>query len=1083
MSGFRPQRAQAVDGEITYTGTNTNLTGDDVGAGPFNLGFTFNFYGSDFTQTYININGTINFSENYSRYNNVPLSTAQSGTDISNYSIYAFWDDLNTNPSGGSGNKPIYYGTVGTAPNRKFVSQWTNIYFHGTTVQMGTFQIILYEGSNEVQIQYRDLLGNASQPSRELGNSATIGIRKDNTHSNQYSHNTASITQGQAIRYTPSGANTYTVDTSADYDLIYLAPEGAPTSPTLVTPTDGSTGVTLTPSFEWLPVESATSYRVLISTVSNFSTTVVDQTTSGTSYTHGSNLNTSTQYYWRVQSINSNGSSLSPTRSFTTAAVSNTAPDVPTDVESAGLLNGASITSMTGQTISMELSDDDDDEQIRYRLQIATDAAFNSLVVDYRSSYGSAGPATYTFGQSGGTYLVGNSGTVLSDDEYYVRLRAEDDSAASSSWYGSGSVAFTLEQNIAPDAPSSLGGAELVDGSVSSEAQPNFTFTLSDDNGSNTVKYEIHIDDSADFASPVLQYSSALAAQGSRSFTVGQAVGSGVYSVGEAGQVLADGSYYWRVRAIDLVGDASSYTVAHGGEIAFVINSNVPSINGIEATALSASSVHISWETDEMSSSQVEYGLVTSYGFETSRIDLSPRVTEHEVLLSDLQTCARYFYRVKSVNNASTETVSSRNTFTTTGCSTSAVVGGSEATVALEGGSLEYAHDASTARLVIPASFASEGAHFQINILDTTTTPAPPATMGLAGGNIFNLVALTESGVYITEFNEPVTFSIIYPESMKEEFQASTLDVYKYNPDAESWEKKNCSNDLSTNTITCTLPSFSVYGVFGQAKEGATSGSSTEKRVSGKRSCDVSAVITSPDLFQIDAQSSAAILYFVPSSGGAKEYIIEYGTTSDANQHAVRFSHADTSGAVSYTIDHLAAQATWYFRVRGTNGCAFSAWSNTKSSFIGVRSNPASMEKAVVTEEVKEAEALPSNNADQTTQQTSYTVRVKVTQAEQPAKNVKVVLAQTQQEVVTDDEGYAIFEQVIGGLHRLQVVGQAYAAEKEVEISGDDPEFDVAINLVLHEDGISTRTWLSIVAVLLAGFSITLFMSRRKKGV
>jgi hypothetical protein len=37
-----PQSTQAVDGEITYAATNTNLIGDDVSAGPFNLGFTFN---------------------------------------------------------------------------------------------------------------------------------------------------------------------------------------------------------------------------------------------------------------------------------------------------------------------------------------------------------------------------------------------------------------------------------------------------------------------------------------------------------------------------------------------------------------------------------------------------------------------------------------------------------------------------------------------------------------------------------------------------------------------------------------------------------------------------------------------------------------------------------------------------------------------------------------------------------------------------------------------------------------------------------------------------------------------------------
>ena len=567
--------AHAVDGEVTYTGTNTNLTGDDIGAGPFQLGFTFDFYGTGFTSTYININGTINFSENYSRYNNVPLNTAKSGTNISDYSVYAFWDDLNTNASGQSGNKNIYYSTVGVAPNRMFVSQWTNIYFHGTTVQMGTFQIILYEGTNIVQIQYRDLLGNASQLNREKGNSATIGIRKNNSASIQYSHNTASITQEQAIRYTPNGSGGYTVDTDADYELVYLAPAGAPTSPTLVTPTDGTSGVTTAPTFEWLPVESATSYRILISTVSNFATTVADQTTASTSYTLGSSLSTSTQYYWRVQAINSNGSSLSPTRSFTTAAAANAAPNTPISLSSTSLLAGATSTSLTGVTLTATLSDDDASEQVRYRLQIASENTFSSLVIDYRSPFDDEGSFLYTFAESGGTYLVGSTATTLSPGNYYLRIRTEDDSAASSSWNTASGVAFVIGS-----APTNT---------PTPTAAPTATAT-----------------------------------------------------------------------------PTPTPTVAGS-----------PSITGVGAS-VSGSSVVITWTTDQETSSQVEYGLIPAYGFSTSETDVTPRVTSHTTTISELKSCARYFYRVKSKNSGDILSVSDRNTFNTPGCITSDVITGSE---------------------------------------------------------------------------------------------------------------------------------------------------------------------------------------------------------------------------------------------------------------------------------------------------------------------------------------------------------------------------------------------------------------------
>src|SRR6185436_19765104 len=69
-----------------------------------------------------------------------------------------------------------------------------------------------------------------------------------------------------------------------------------------------------------------------------------------------------------------------------------------------------------------------------------------------------------------------------------------------------------------------------------------------------------------------VDYTSALDAPGSASFTVGQAEDSGVYSSGDEGQTLSPGSYYWRVRSIDDHGIASDFIAANGGDIAFIEN-------------------------------------------------------------------------------------------------------------------------------------------------------------------------------------------------------------------------------------------------------------------------------------------------------------------------------------------------------------------------------------------------------------------------------------------------------------------------------------------------------------------------------
>lgn len=145
-------------------------------------------------------------------------------------------------------------------------------------------------------------------------------------------------------------------------------------------------------------------------------------------------------------------------------------------------------------------------------------------------------------------------------------------------------ASITVSSNELPNAPSSLGAASIINGSSSTNKQPSFSFALSDSDSADTLKYQIQVDDSSDFSSPVVSYTSALAAQGSATFTVGQTAGSGSYTTGSAGQILSDGSYYWRVKAMDNNGAASAYTSANSSGVAFRVDTAAPtiSLNGSE---------------------------------------------------------------------------------------------------------------------------------------------------------------------------------------------------------------------------------------------------------------------------------------------------------------------------------------------------------------------------------------------------------------------------------------------------------------------------------------------------------------------
>jgi hypothetical protein len=134
----------------------------------------------------------------------------------------------------------------------------------------------------------------------------------------------------------------------------------------------------------------------------------------------------------------------------------------------------------------------------------------------------------------------------------------------------------TQPANQYPAAPTTLGPTQYVNASWGSDNTPTFTFNVTDPDVANTVRYRIQVDDSMNFSSPVVDYTSALATQGAVSFTVGQSTGGGSYTMGSAGQSLTDRQYYWRVKAIDNIGAESAYSAANSGNIAFRLDTGAP---------------------------------------------------------------------------------------------------------------------------------------------------------------------------------------------------------------------------------------------------------------------------------------------------------------------------------------------------------------------------------------------------------------------------------------------------------------------------------------------------------------------------
>ena len=143
-------------------------------------------------------------------------------------------------------------------------------------------------------------------------------------------------------------------------------------TPTLSTPTNSATNVSISPTFQWSSVTGATNYELQVSTSSNFTTTLINETSlTSTSYA-GSGLSNSTQYYWRARAKNSEQTgSWSSVFNFTTVPAapiaptltspSNNAVDIATNVT----LNWSAVSGAT-----------------TYKVQVSSDANFATLKID-----------------------------------------------------------------------------------------------------------------------------------------------------------------------------------------------------------------------------------------------------------------------------------------------------------------------------------------------------------------------------------------------------------------------------------------------------------------------------------------------------------------------------------------------------------------------------------------------------------------------------------------------------------------------------------------------------------------------------
>jgi gliding motility-associated-like protein len=131
------------------------ILGDDDVAGPFPIGFSFRFFGNNFTEFYIGANGWMSFDPNpNSAGERDPKPVPNTDSKYPKNVIMAPWIDLLPKTS----NTYVFYLSSGDAPNRQLVVMWCQVPMFSNPENacrdsVATFQVILHEGTNTFEDQ------------------------------------------------------------------------------------------------------------------------------------------------------------------------------------------------------------------------------------------------------------------------------------------------------------------------------------------------------------------------------------------------------------------------------------------------------------------------------------------------------------------------------------------------------------------------------------------------------------------------------------------------------------------------------------------------------------------------------------------------------------------------------------------------------------------------------------------------------------------------------------------------------------------------------------------------------------------
>ena len=207
-SGVLPQRDYAIESTAynwvdATSGTRLGMKGP-AQYKDIRLPFAFEFYGLNYEWIRVSEEGAATFSSGFQGSSYESISGCFPNPIAPNGLVAPFFSYFNGRCGG-----DIYCRTIGESPNRQYVVEWNQVTFsnfhsftdHGSM----TFQMILYESTNEIVFQYKDVYFDEEwETAANYGGEGVVGLEnQDGTKACIYSHNSPMLRNEMAIKFKP----------------------------------------------------------------------------------------------------------------------------------------------------------------------------------------------------------------------------------------------------------------------------------------------------------------------------------------------------------------------------------------------------------------------------------------------------------------------------------------------------------------------------------------------------------------------------------------------------------------------------------------------------------------------------------------------------------------------------------------------------------------------------------------------------------------------------------------------------------------------------------------------------------------